>query len=61
MMADEYVTMVVLRELLLMQERLFKQSMDILRDNHKNEVNGLKHTIEELKQSLAFLRRILTK
>ena len=40
-----------------MQERLFKQSMDILRENHKDEVNGLKCTIEELKQSLTFSQK----
>ena len=56
-MADEYVTMAVLRELLLTQERLFKQSMDILKENHKDEVNGLKRTIEELKQSLTFSQK----
>ena len=56
-MADEYhyVTTAVLRELLLTQEGLFKQSMDILiRESHKDEVNGLKRTIEELRKSFTF-------
>ena len=39
-MPDEYVTMAVLRELLLTQERLFKQSMEILRENHKDDYLG---------------------
>ena len=56
-MADEYVTMAVLRELLLTKERLFKRSMDILKENHKDEVNGLKRTIEDLKQSLTFSQK----
>ena len=53
-MADEYVTMAMVRELLMTQERLFKQSIDILRQNHGEEMNGLRRTIEDLKQSLSF-------
>ena len=57
MMTDEYVTIAVLIELLVTQERLFKQSIDILKENHEDEVNGSKQTIEELKQSLMFSQK----
>ena len=52
--AGEFVTMQVLKEMLAMQDRAYRSSIQILVEDIKSEVKELKKEISELKESASF-------
>ena len=52
--AGEFVTMQVLKEMLAMQDRAYRSSIQILVEDIKSEVKELKKDISELKESASF-------
>ena len=58
-MSSEVVSLAVVRELLVTQERAFRQSIELFTTIIKEEVSLLRKKVEDLKASLNFLQKDL--
>ena len=56
-MSTEVVSLAVVKELISMQERAFRQTAEMFATNMKEDINSIQKTVDDLKCSLNFSQR----
>ena len=54
---SEVVTLPVVKELLAMQERSFRQMIELMTNTIKEDINNIRKTVDDLKASLNFSQK----